>query len=714
MHEATSEAPQILQYAWLIIALPFAGVLVNLFAGRQRSERTIGWTAVFFSAAAFAVSLAVVITLVGLPSEETMLNHGFSVPLFTFFSIGNTTVEMGLYIDMLTGVMLMVVTGVGTLIHIYAIGYMHGDPRFQRFFVYFNLFMAMMLILVLANNYLMMFIGWEGVGLCSFLLIGFWFEKDANGNAAKKAMVANRVGDWGVMLAMFAMLIGLGSVQYTEVFHTAEEAGAAIQPLIALITLLLLIGVTGKSAQIPLYVWLPDAMAGPTPVSALIHAATMVTAGVYLIARSEPLYHLVPDVQSFISVLGAATAVFAGSIAVAQFDIKKVLAYSTVSQLGFMVAAVGMGAVVAGVFHLMTHAFFKALLFLGAGSVIHGVEHGHHHVAHKAHESDIQAAPGEASGHGDGGAHGDAPAAKEEFDPQDMRNMGGIWNRMRTTSIVYIIGALALMGIFPLAGFWSKDEILLYASKQNSPLTLVLLIIGAVLTAFYMTRQLIMIFFGKPKTEAAAHAQESPKIMTAPLMVLAFFSIFAGFLNAPLFGLTPFATWLEGLEAHAEFSFVLAILATVLAVSAIVVAYIIYRPQAQKAGVDDPLRRLGFVFKALNQKYRVDELYGLLFVRPFIWLSNFLANVIDWRFLHNWFHDKLITGVFLKITHFLANPIDQLVIDGTVNGLGRLTAKASAGMRKWQTGYVRNYALVMLAGVIVIVAWAVLLGLQGR
>ena len=706
MHEVSSEAPQIFQYAWLIIALPFLGVLVNMFGGRGRSEKTIGWIAVFFSAAAFAVALLMVLALGQLPAEERI--HGVEVPLFTFFAVGQTSIELGIFIDELTAVMLMVVTLVGSLIHVYAIGYMHGDSRFQRFFVYLNLFMAMMLILVLANNYLMLFVGWEGVGLCSFLLIGFWFEKDANGNAAKKAMVANRVGDWGVLLAMFAMFVGIGTLQFTGVFEQAESGGVA-QGLAVLITLLLLIGVTGKSAQIPLYVWLPDAMAGPTPVSALIHAATMVTAGVYLIARSEPLYHLVPQVQSFVGLLGAVTAVFAGSIAVAQFDIKKVLAYSTVSQLGFMVSAVGMGAVGAGIFHLMTHAFFKALLFLGAGSVIHGVEHGHHHVAHQAHASDALAAQGAASGHG-----GDDPPPEKEFDPQDMRNMGGLRKQMRTTWIVYFIGSLALMGIFPLAGFWSKDEILLAASKQDNQLTLILLIAGAVLTAFYMTRQLIMVFFGRPKSEAAAHAVESPRIMTVPLMILAFFSIFVGFLNAPLFGLTPLATWLEGAEAHPEFNLLLAGLTLLLAGGAIGLAYAIYRPQAQKAGVDDPLRKLGFVFTALNKKYGIDELYGLLFVRPFIWLSNFLANVVDWRFLHNWFHDKLIVGVFMKITHFLANPIDQLVIDGTVNGLGRLTARASAGMRKWQTGYVRNYALVMLAGVVVVVAWAVFIGLQGR
>ncbi len=705
MHEVQTALPPVFQYAWLIIVFPLIGMLINIFGGTRRSEKTIGWTAVLFSTLAFAVSLAVVITLVGLPPEETKLNAGFNVPLFTFLSIGKTTIEMGLHIDMLTGVMLMVVTGVGTLIHIYAVGYMHGDPRFQRFFVYFNLFMAMMLILVLANNYLMLFVGWEGVGLCSFLLIGFWFEKDANSNAAKKAMVANRVGDYGVMLAMFAMFIGLGTLQFTGVFEAAEHGGFEAW-LLPVITLLLVLGVTGKSAQIPLYVWLPDAMAGPTPVSALIHAATMVTAGVYLIARSEPLFHLVPEVQSFIGILGAATAVFAGSIAIAQFDIKKVLAYSTVSQLGFMVAAVGMGAVTAGIFHLMTHAFFKALLFLGAGSVIHGVEHGHHHVAHAKHAAAHDAPEADAG-------HGDDPPAEEEFDPQDMRNMGGIRHRMRTTAIVYIIGAAALAG-FPLitAGFWSKDEILVEASHRN-PVAFGLLLAAAGLTAFYMTRQVIMVFFGKPKTEAAAHAAESPKVMTVPLMVLAFFSVVIGFLNAPLFGLRIFSIWIEG-EPHGEFEGLIALAAVGLAALAFVIGWFIYNPNKQKAGVDDPLRKLGRVFTWLNRKLYVDELYGLLFVRPFIRLSNFLAWVIDWRFWHDWFHDRVIRDTFLKITDFLANPIDKLVIDGAVNGTGRLVAWAAGGLRKLQTGFVRSYALLMLVGVVLVVAWFTLIVMLGR
>lgn len=675
----------IFQFAWLIIVFPVIGLLINTFAGKNRSEKEIGLTAVFASGAAFVMALLVVITLFGMSPEARF--EGVEVPLYTFFEIGHTTLEIGLKIDSLTAVMLMVVTFVGTLIHIYAIGYMHGDSRFQRFFIYLNLFMAAMLILVLADNYMMLFVGWEGVGLCSFLLIGFWFEKDANGEAARKAMVANRVGDYGVMLAMFAMFIGLGSLQFTTVFEHASEAS---QALLTGITLLMVIGVAGKSAQIPLYVWLPDAMAGPTPVSALIHAATMVTAGVYLIARSFPLFHLVPDVQAFVGILGAVTALFAGSIAVAQFDIKKVLAYSTVSQLGFMVSAVGMGATVAGVFHLMTHAFFKALLFLAAGSVIHGVEHGHH-LAHEAH------------GHGDDHAtddHHDEHHDEKPFDPQDMRNMGGLFKKMRVTSIVYIIGSLALAGIFPLAGFWSKDEILAEA-LHKSPIAFGLLLVAAAFTAFYMTRQVLMVFFGKPRSEAANHAPESSNWMTRPLIVLAFFAVTIGLINVT----GGFTQWLEPEEHFAGLNLLVAGGSTVIALLAIFFGYLIYRPREKAAEVDDPLRKTGFVFTILNNKYWIDQIYDRLIVRPFTWLSSFLANVIDWRFWHDFFHESIIWGGFKNLTAFLANPIDKLIIDGAVNGTGRLIAGTSARLRKIQTGFVRNYALMMLVGVAAIVVW---------
>jgi NADH-quinone oxidoreductase subunit L len=677
MQQVVTEAPQVFNLAWLIIVFPVIGLLINTFGGRGRSEGAIGWTAVLAAGASCGMSVLVVVGLLGLPPEARMLNHGVNVPLFTFFELGPSKVEMGLHIDALTGVMLMVVTLVGTLIHIYAIGYMRGDSRFQSFFIYLNLFMAAMLILVLANNYLMLFVGWEGVGLCSFLLIGFWFEKDANGNAAKKAMIANRIGDYGVMLAMFALFISAGTLQFAGVFEAAEkgEIGAS---LAMLVTLLLVVGVTGKSAQIPLYVWLPDAMAGPTPVSALIHAATMVTAGVYLIARSFPLFDQVPDVQNFVGILGAVTALFAGSIALAQFDIKKVLAYSTVSQLGFMVAAVGMGATVAGIFHLMTHAFFKALLFLGAGSVIHGVEHG------------------DTSGHGAERAR----LTEEFFDPQDMRNMGGLWYTMRTTAVVYIIGALALAGIFPLAGFWSKDEILLEASHR-SPVAFILLLIAAGFTAFYMTRQVIMVFFGKPRSEAAGHASESSRLMTTPLIVLAFFAVVIGFINIAG-GLTH---WLEPAEEFGGLDLVVAGVSTAMAVGAIILGCVIYRPRDTRRTVDDPLRRTGFVFTVLNNKYWIDQLYGRLFVKPFLWLSDFLARVVDGRFWHDWFHDSVIYQNFMKLTGFLANPIDRLVIDGAVHGLGQVVAWASSNLRRLQTGFVRNYALMMLAGVVFIVTW---------
>jgi NADH-quinone oxidoreductase subunit L len=691
-----AELPQVFRLAWLIIVFPVIGLLINTFGGKDRGEKEIGLTAVLFSGASFVLSLLVIVALFNLSPEERAIGKGVDVPLFTFFSLGSSTVEMGLKIDALTAVMLMVVTFVGTLIHIYAIGYMHGDSRFQSFFIYMNLFMAMMLILVLADNYLMLFVGWEGVGLCSFLLIGFWFEKIKNSEAARKAMVANRVGDYGVMLAMLAMFIGIGTLQFTGVFDAAEK-GAVTTGLATAITLLMVVGVTGKSAQIPLYVWLPDAMAGPTPVSALIHAATMVTAGVYLIARSQPLFALVPDVQMFVGGLGALTALFAGTIAVAQFDIKKVLAYSTVSQLGFMVSAVGMGATVAGIFHLMTHAFFKALLFLGAGSVIHGVEHGHHHVhaKHDAHE--------EASGHGAERAHS---TEQEAFDPQDMRNLGGLWNKMPTTKWVYLIGAIALAGIIPFAGFWSKDEIL-FEAMRDSPLAYILLTIAAAFTAFYMTRQIIMIFFGKPKSEAAAHAVESTPWMTYPLIVLAFFSATIGFINIA----GGFTHWLEPGEAFGGLDLVVAGISTVVALSAIGLAYLIYRPRAE-AKVDDPLRKLGVVFTLLGNKYWIDEIYDRLIVRPFNWLADFTARVIDWRFWHDWFHETVIYRGFMALTDFLANPIDKLVIDGAANGLGRLIERTSSGLRRLQTGFVRNYALMMLAGVVFVVAWFALMVLN--
>ena len=475
LSEVVSSGPQFFYLVPLVVLFPVIGLLVNTAFGGRMSEKAIGWLASAAAGLSFVVAVLLGISLLSYPK-------GVVVPLVKWITIGELNINWGFQVDTLSVTMMLVVAGVGTLIHIYSIGYMHddvrfqGDPgRYQRFFVFMNLFIAMMMILVSADNYLMLFVGWEGVGLCSYLLIGFWYDKGekgiGNAIAGKKAFITNRIGDFGFILAAFIMFWIFGTFEFNAVFELAPEVASLFPAAIAAITLLMLVGVTGKSSQIPLYVWLPDAMAGPTPVSALIHAATMVTAGVYLITRSAALYNLVPQVQNVVALVGAATALFAATIAVGQFDIKKVLAYSTISQLGFMVAAVGMGAYVAGMFHLVTHAFFKALLFLSAGSVILGLEHAHHHLEHN---SQLKLPMDENDLH---------------FDPQDMRNMGGLRNRMKISFWVYLIGAIALTGIPPLAGFWSKDEILTDAANFN-PLAYWMMLAAAFLTAFYMGRQI--------------------------------------------------------------------------------------------------------------------------------------------------------------------------------------------------------------------------------
>jgi len=451
----------------------------------------------------------------------------------------------------------------------------------------------------------------------------------------------------------------------------------------------MLVGVAGKSAQIPLYVWLPDAMAGPTPVSALIHAATMVTAGVYLVTRSAPLYTLVPQAQFVVATVGAMTALFAATIAVGQYDIKKVLAYSTISQLGFMVAAVGMGAYVAGMFHLVTHAFFKALLFLSAGSVLLGLERGHHHLAHH-------------------GGHGDHE--EEVFDPGDMRNMGGLRKTMPVTFWVYMAGTLALSGIFPFAGFWSKDEILADASAEGYTLVYWLLAIAAFFTAFYMGRQIWMVFFGQARHEAAAHAEESPKVMTIPLMVLAVLSVVGGALNLP--GLHTFTGWLEHtINVHpGEFNFQVAITSTVLALLAIFISWLIYGRNPLKQGQPDPLKKpLGFLFTGMENKWFVDEGYWAVFVDRYVDLAKFLADYVDWRFWHDWFHEKVIAGTYNWVSKIGLNLYaDQRGIDALANGLGNATKNLSASLRKIQNGFVRSYALSVLLGVVLILGYLLL------
>jgi NADH-quinone oxidoreductase subunit L len=555
-------------------------------------------------------------------------------------------------------------------------------------------------------------VGWEGVGLCSFLLIGFWYEMDtlarpswANSNAAKKAFITNRVGDFGFLIAGFIMFWALGSFQFDEVFEAAQQAAPGI---ILAITLFMLVGVAGKSAQIPLYVWLPDAMAGPTPVSALIHAATMVTAGVYLITRSAPLYSAVPEAQNIVALVGAVTALFAATIAVGQYDIKKVLAYSTISQLGFMVAAVGMGAYVAGMFHLVTHAFFKALLFLSAGSVILGIERGHHHAGHARHDNGPGSGKNEES-HASHDSHTSTSHA-DVFDPNDMRNMGGLRKTMPVTFWLYMIGTLALAGIWPLAGFWSKDEILADAFNEGFTVVYWLLTIAAFFTAFYMGRQIWMVFFGEPRHEAAVHAEESPGIITIPLMILAFLSIFGGALNLP--GLHTLTEWLEHtIEVHAgEFVWSVAIISTVLALVAILFSWYLYGRDPLKAGQVDPLKKpLGPVFTGMENKWFVDEIYQGLIITPFAKLSQFLADVIDWRFWHDWFHETVIAGTYNWLSNIALNKYaDQRGIDAIANGLGTWTQAFSAILRKVQNGFVRSYALSVLLGVVVILGYLIL------
>lgn len=672
MFQEVSQAVPYVNLVPLVVFLPVIGLILNLLIGGRIGEKGVGLIASLAAGGAFLISVLVAVGLSGHPEPV-------SVPFLDWIVIGDLNVGWGFRVDTLSVSMMMAVLAVGTLIHIYSIGYMHQDVRhnedpgrFRRFFVYLNLFLASMMILVSADNYLMLFVGWEGVGLCSYLLIGFWFEKGAGGianaQAAKKAFLVNRVGDFGLLIALFFMFWNFGTFNFADVFHQVE-AGGVDKAVIVAMTLFMLLGVAGKSAQIPLYVWLPDAMAGPTPVSALIHAATMVTAGVYLVARSNPLYGAAPESQAVVAWVGAATAIFAATIAVGQFDIKRVLAYSTISQLGFMVAAVGMGAYVAGMFHLITHAFFKALLFLSAGSVILGMERGQE----------------AAYGHGHGG-HGNSKHAEnsegghDDFDPQDMRNMGGLRSKMPVTFWVYLTGALALAGIAPLSGFFSKDEILVAANHYSMGI-FVLLLASAFLTAFYMGRQVLMVFFGATRTRAAGAANENGPVVIIPLVILAVLSAFGGMLNLP--GMHTLGSWLEhtieGMH-EAEFVPALAGLALGVALLGLLAAYLVYGRQraARRESIDPVQVRVPGLFSALNHKWWVDELYHHTVVR-----------------------------VYEALSAFLAGPFDQGFIDGIVNGFGYLSRRLSQALRVLQNGFVRSYALMVVFGVVAILAYLV-------
>jgi NADH-quinone oxidoreductase subunit L len=663
--------------AFLAILFPLVGLLVNATLGRRMNEAGIGIVACLAAGLAFAVSVLAFVALV-------VEGSGADRVLYEWAIVGKLHVPVAIRIDAISVTMMLVVSGIGTLIHIYAVGYMHGDPRFQRFFVYFNLFIASMLVLVMANNYVIMFMGWELVGLCSYLLIGFWFEDIKNAIAGKKAFVVNRVGDFGFILGVFLIILAFGTAEFTELFEAVEHTQTielwgitfAVEKVVTTITLLLFVGAVGKSAQIPLFVWLPDAMAGPTPVSALIHAATMVTAGIYMVIRSAVMYEMATLTSDIVAIIGALTALMAATIAVSQFDIKRVLAYSTISQLGFMVAAVGLGAYVAALFHLITHAFFKALLFLGAGSVIHGVEHGIHHDEHQ----------------------------QDQIDPQDMRNMGGLNRRMRWTFATYVVGWLALAGLFPFAGFWSKDEILLDAWMHNT-LIWALLTAAAFLTAFYMTRQVILIFGGEPRTTAAARAMESGILMVGVLVVLAGLALVGGLINLP--GLHSLADFIK--HHAADFDLGVALSSTVVGLLGIGFGWAVYSRGRIDRDAPDRLADLPFrLFTHMQRAWYWDDFYARFVVRPYYQLANWSALVVDWQFWHDFVHDKVLAEPFKATAAFLANPIDLGLIDGIANGLARLTQDASAELRKLQTGYVRQYALSILFGVVVVLAWLIL------
>ena len=618
---------------WLIPLFPLAGSLVNALFGRLIGRRA-HWIAVPALGVSFLLSCSVFL--------HVWHGETWSGDLFPWISAGPFTTAVTAQVDQLTAVMLLVVTGVGFLIHLYSAGYMHGDPGYARYFTYLNLFVFSMVMLVLAGNFLLLYVFWEAVGLCSYLLIGFWYEKQSASDAGKKAFIVNRVGDFGFGIGIILIWTTFGTLDYAEVFGKAPTTLVADGGTATAIALLLFMGACGKSAQLPLHTWLPDAMEGPTPVSALIHAATMVTAGVYMVARCHALFEMSHVSLSVVMWVGGLTALFAATIGLAQTDIKRVLAYSTISQLGYMFVGVGVGAYAAGIFHLVTHAFFKALLFLGAGSVIHGLS-------------------GE----------------------QDLRKMGGLAPRMMTTTWTFIFGAAALSGIFPFSGFFSKDEILAATFHEGHLGLWALLLIGAFLTAFYTFRLVFLAFTGSPRMskETAHHTHESPAVMTVPLVLLALLALAAGFaVGIPFPQGTLFARFLAPvLPLHeAEHSsglvFGLALLSTAAAVGGVVLAWAMYFRKPVKAdaiGVSaNPVHAL-----VLN-KYYVDELYDALFVRPIYRLSLWCARAFDLGF-----------------------------IDGIVNGVGRLVVGWAQVLRRVQTGFVMNYALGMLVGAVAIVAF---------
>ncbi|MCX6162487.1 MAG: NADH-quinone oxidoreductase subunit L [Ignavibacteriae bacterium] len=631
------------KYFLLVTLLPLFGFLINiLFGKRINSEKFSGYLSSFLVFVPFFITFLVFLDFISVPPEsrKIVLNY------FNWIAAGKLSINYSFVLDPLSITMVMVVTGIGFLIHVYSIGYMHGDESFARFFSYLNLFIFAMLNLVLADNFLLVFLGWEGVGLCSYLLIGFWSEKKFTGDAAKKAFIVNRIGDFGFMTAMFLIFANFGTLEISG--FLGNIAGMPVNSvLLTAIALLFFLGATGKSAQIPLFVWLPDAMAGPTPVSALIHAATMVTAGIYLIARTSVLYALSPTASQIVLIVGILTALISATIALKQNDIKKILAYSTISQLGFMFIALGTMSYGVAIFHLITHAFFKALMFLGSGSVIHAMH-----------------------------------------DEQDIRNMGGLKNKMKITYITFLVGAFAISGIPPLSGFFSKDEILYQTFINAGILPYIIVLFTAALTAFYMFRLTGLTFFGKARyDENKVHPHESPRTMTIPLIILGILSAVGGFIGLPHFTGLPnyLERWLEPVFTNAnrviqlykpEGHHAVSVEILLLILSVLVAAGVIYFAFKKFSKQERFEKEKGFG-KILENKYYLDEIYDKSVVEPVQNTSEF----------------------------FLWKIFDVKIIDGFVNGISFYVSRLSIDWRKIQTGIIQDYATITIAGVVLIILY---------
>jgi NADH-quinone oxidoreductase subunit L len=658
-----------------IVFLPLLGAIVNGLLG-AKIQKSMGKGAISVIACApvvvaFGLSLYALFVLKGLePGKRFLIDN-----LYRWIELGSLKVDMAFMVDPLSAVMILVVTGIGGLIHIYATGYMHDDNAFWRFFAYLNLFTAAMLTLVLGDSLLLLFVGWEGVGLCSYALIGFWYTDHNNARAGNKAFIVNRVGDFGFVLGMFLLFWSLdaqghGSLTFREMIKwapTIQNQTIWGFSVVTVATLFLFVGAAGKSAQIPLFVWLPDAMAGPTPVSALIHAATMVTAGVYMTARMNVFFSMAPDTLHVIAVIGVATALLAATIALTQYDIKKVLAYSTVSQLGYMFIGVGVGAYAAAIFHLMTHAFFKACLFLGAGSVIHAMHH-----------------------------------------EQDMRKMGGLKVWMPITFVTFFISVLAIAGFPPFAGFFSKDEILwlAFTSPHGNRLIWFLALCGAGMTAFYMFRQLYMTFYGSCRADhhTQEHLHESPPVMTIPLVVLAIGAIFAGFIGLPgVLGGSQFAHWLEPVihaheEAHASHALEWGLMAVSIAVASfgVLLAYLMYLREKLSPEIFANLAG-GFFYRLFDRKWYFDEVYQVVFINGTLLLAR-IGSLFDQYVI-----DGIVDGS-ASLTRFfswLNGLFDNYIIDGIVNAIANITFGIGNMFRRVQTGNINSYLYGILIAVVV-------------